>query len=86
MDWVNRLWNVVDTSLIQRSLKCYGVSNKRDETDDWIFDYKCLEQVQSSDEAELLNDNSNDINDEDNEVIITRKKKIMIMNGIIRNI
>lgn len=45
VDWVNRLWNVVDSSLIQRSFKCYGVSNKRDETDDWIFDYKRLEQV-----------------------------------------
>ena len=68
VDWVNRSWNAIDTSLIQRSFKCCGISNKRDGTeDDWIFDYRRLDQVKSSEEVELL-DEDNNISDEDNEI------------------
>ncbi|CAI2163843.1 10836_t:CDS:2 [Funneliformis geosporum] len=68
-DWINRSWNAVDISLIQRSFKCYSISNKRDGTeDDWIFNYEHLEQAKSNDEVEILDDineddRSNDIND-----------------------
>lgn len=69
VDWVNKLQNAVDTSLIQRFFKFYGISNKRDETDDdWILNYKRLEQVKSSVEAVFFDDNGKDINDEDNEI------------------
>ncbi len=45
--------------------KCCGISNKRDGTDDWIFDYERLKQVKSNDEVEILNgenDEGNNIN------------------------
>ena len=69
VDWINRSWNTIDISLIQRSFKCCGISNKQDGTeDDWIFNYERLEQAKSNDEVEILDDNvendrSNDIND-----------------------
>ena len=68
VDWINRSWNAIDISLIQRSFKCCGISNERDGTEDnLIFDYGHLERMRSSDEVEILddineNDRSNDIN------------------------
>ena len=68
VNWVNRSWNAVDTSLIQRSFKYCGISNKRNRTeDDWIFDYRRLDQVKLSEEVELL-DEDNNISDENNEI------------------
>jgi hypothetical protein len=71
VDWVSRSWNAIDISLIQRSFKCCGISNKRDGTEDnLIFDYERLGQVKSSDEIEILDDDkngddgSNNINDD----------------------
>jgi len=34
VDWVNRLWNVIDISLIQKFFKYYNISNKCDRTED----------------------------------------------------
>src|SRR5437763_10103229 len=69
VNWVNRSWNAIDTSLIQRSFKCCGISNKRDGTeDDWIFDYRRLEQTKSSDEITLEDEeNEDDEDDEDDD-------------------
>ena len=69
VDWVNRSQNALDVSLIRRSFKCCGISNKRDGTeDDWIFDYRRLEQTKSSDEITLEDEeNEDDEDDEDDE-------------------
>ena len=71
VDWVNRSWNALDVNLIRRSFKCCGISNKRDGTeDDWIFDYRRLEQTKSSDEIRFLDDEideDSDVNDYEEE-------------------
>ena len=69
VDWVNRSWNALDVNLIRRSFKCCGISNKRDGTeDDWIFDYRRLEQTKSSDEITLEDEeNEDDEDDEDDD-------------------
>ena len=56
---INNSWNTIDVNLIQRSFKCYGISNKHDGTEDeLIFDYNCLEQLnQSNDRIEIDNEN-----------------------------
>jgi len=67
VNWVNISWNAIDISLIQRSFKCCGISNKRDGTeDDLIFNYGHLEQVKSSDEVEILDNNNNEDNERNN--------------------
>src|ERR1043166_9351367 len=64
-DWVNRSWNAVDVNLIKRSFKCCGISNNRDGTeDDWIFDYRRMEQTKSNDE---VNDERNESEDNESE-------------------
>jgi len=61
VDWVNRSWNAIDISLIQRSFKCCDISNERDGTEDnLIFDYGHLERMRSSDEVEILDDDKNE--------------------------
>ena len=69
VNWVNRSWNALDVNLIRRSFKCCGISNKRDGTeDDWIFDYRRLEQTKSSDEITLEDEeNEDDEDDEDDD-------------------
>ena len=65
VDWVNKSWNAVDVNLTKRSFKCCGISNKRDGTeDDWIFDYRRLEQTKSSDEI-TLDDEDDEFEDSD---------------------
>jgi hypothetical protein len=69
VDWVNQSWNAVDVNLIRRSFKCCGISNKRDGTeDDWIFDYRRLEQRKSNDEVTLDDENNEDNEYEDGDV------------------
>src|SRR3954452_25138996 len=67
--WVRDSWNAVDVNLIQKSFKCCGISNKRDETeDDWIFDYNRLGHGnQPSDEMGMPSgeDNEERKNEED---------------------
>ena len=66
VDWVNRSQNALDVSLIRRSFKCCGISNKRDRTEnDWIFDYRRLEQTKSSDEITLEDEKNEDDEDDD---------------------
>ena len=69
VDWVNKSWNAVDVNLIKRSFKCCGISNKRDGTEDnWIFDYRRVEQTKSSDEITLYDEDdeseNSDIDDD----------------------
>ncbi|GBB91827.1 hypothetical protein RclHR1_19200001 [Rhizophagus clarus] len=52
--WVKDSWEAVDVNLIQRSFKCYGISNNRDGTEDgWIFNYDRLEQQASKPNNEV---------------------------------
>jgi hypothetical protein len=52
--------------LIKRSFKCCGISNNRDGTeDDWIFDYRRMEQTKSNDEVRTSDEERNE--NEDNE-------------------
>ncbi len=61
VDWVNRLWNVIDISLIQKFFKYYNISNKCDRTEDnQIFNYDRLNQAKTHNEIEILNDDEND--------------------------
>lgn len=64
VDWVSSSWNAIDVNLIKRSFKCCGISNKRDGSeDDWIYDYRRLEQIRTADEIKT----SDDEDDEDSE-------------------
>ena len=68
VDWVFRSWNAIDTNLIRRFFKCCGISNKRDGSeDDWIFDYRRLEQVKSNDKVNILDDSDNEDDNVDDE-------------------
>lgn len=63
VDWVKMSWNAVDTSLIQRSFKCCGISNNRDGSEDGlIFDYDRLGRSGSGDnEIDVLADKENNM-------------------------
>src|SRR5271154_6222165 len=69
VNWVNVLWNAVDVNLIQRSFKCCGISNKRDEIEDeLIFDYDHLGQSrQLNDEVEVPDDVDDEANIDGND-------------------
>ena len=61
VNWVNTSWNAVDISLIQRSFKCCGISNKRDGSEDgYIFDYDRVIQIKSGEEIRILDDDDDD--------------------------
>ena len=55
INWIDASWNAINNDLIQRSFKCYGISNSQDETEDeLIFDFNSLEKLnQLDDEIEL---------------------------------
>jgi hypothetical protein len=64
VNWVNTSWNAVDISLIQRSFKCCGISNKRDGSEDkYIFDYERVGQTKSGEEIETLEEDDDDDDD-----------------------
>ena len=68
VDWVNRSWNAVDVNLVKRSFKCCGISNNRDGTEDnWIFDYRHLEQTKSSNKITLEDEDEKDEEYEEDE-------------------
>ncbi|CAG8756352.1 14884_t:CDS:1 [Gigaspora rosea] len=66
VNWINTSWNAVDVGLIQRSFKCCGISNDRNESEDeLIFDYESLETSNEiSYNVEFLDNNDN--NEENN--------------------
>jgi hypothetical protein len=78
------LWDAVDVNLIQRSFKCYGISNKCDGTEnDWIFNYDHLGQGNKpSDEVEIPSDepeNEEDEEEKDEEYVDEEGKRMRNM-------